>query len=42
MEKLVLDLQSKNQTLLINNELQGKGGGYFYNLSPQVAPKGNS
>ena len=29
MEKLVLDLQSKNQTLLINNELQGKKGCIF-------------
>jgi hypothetical protein len=34
MEKLVLDLQSKNQTLLINNELQGKGGGGIFTTFP--------
>jgi hypothetical protein len=40
MEKLVLDLQSKNQTLLINNELQGKGGGVFLQPFPSSSPKG--
>jgi hypothetical protein len=38
MEKLVLDLQSKNQTLLINNELQGKG--VFLQPFPSSSPKG--